>query len=356
MNPFGTLFRLTDFGESHGQAIGGVIDGMPPGVAIDFDLVDKELALRRPGQSSLTTQRHEEDTVEWLSGILDGRTLGTPIAFIIRNNDTRSSDYDTFACAYRPNHADYTYQAKYGIRDWRGGGRASARETAVRVVAGALAKQVLAKAGTNITAWASRIGPVTCDGININEEDRSAVYASPVRCPWFVPAKQMEKAIKEARENKDTLGGIVTCRVTGVPAGVGEPIFGKLQAMLASAMMSINAAKGFEYGDGFAAAAMTGSESIDTFVCHHGKVTTTSNHSGGIQGGISNGADIVFRVAFKPIATMPRPLSTIDTSGRETTIEVHGRHDVCAVPRAVPVVEAMAAIALLDAMMISHKI
>ena len=258
MNTFGTLFRLTDFGESHGQAIGGVIDGMPPGVAIDFDLVDKELALRRPGQSSLTTQRHEEDTVEWLSGILDGRTLGTPIAFIIRNNDTRSSHYDTFACAYRPNHADYTYQAKYGIRDWRGGGRASARETAVRVVAGALAKQVLAKAGTNITAWASRIGPVTCDGININEEDRSAVYASPVRCPWFVPAKQMEKAIKEARENKDTLGGIVTCRVTGVPAGVGEPIFGKLQAMLASAMMSINAAKGFEYGDGFAAAAMTG--------------------------------------------------------------------------------------------------
>lgn len=331
MNTIGTLFRLTDFGESHGPAIGGVIDGMPAGFAIDFDGVDSELARRRPGQSAVTTQRRESDRVEWLSGIYQGRTLGTPIAFIIRNEDARSEDYANLEHMYRPNHADYTYDMKYGIRDHRGGGRASARETAVRVVAGALARQVLATTGIEISARVAAIG-------GVEYSDNS-----------------YEEAILEARQQNDTLGGIVQCCVKGVPAGLGEPVFGKLQAMLAAAMMSINAAKGFEYGDGFAAAAMRGSESVDEMKAVDGKVVFESNHSGGIQGGISNGRDIVFRVAFKPVASLPIHLHTIMSNGEPAILKIRGRHDVCVVPRAVPVVEAMAAITILDALLLAGK-
>lgn len=335
MNTFGTLFRFTDFGESHGEAVGGVVDGMPSGVRVDFDAIDAELKRRRPG-GKLVSPRREEDKVRFLSGIFEGVTLGSPIAFIIENKDSRPSDYEALRHAYRPNHADYTYQAKYGVRDYRGGGRASARETAARVVAGALARQVLASRGISIEAYPLQIGDVAIHG----RQDMEAV----------------EKALYEAKASRDTLGGIVGCTVSGVPAGVGEPVFGKLQAMLAAAMMSINAAKGFDYGDGFAAASMRGSESVDSFYTEDGCVRTRTNHSGGIQGGISNGEDIVFRVAFKPIATLPRPLETITDTLENTTLELGGRHDICVVPRAIPVVEAMAAMTILDALMIAGRL
>ena len=333
MNTIGTLFRFTDFGESHGPAVGGVVDGMPAGITLDFDAIDREMARRRPGRGVGATARKEEDKVRFLSGIYEGRTLGTPIAFIIENTDARSSDYGVLEHAFRPGHADYTYFAKYGIRDHRGGGRASARETAARVVAGALAKQVLALHGITVEAYPERIGSV---------EIRNAA-----------DAQLAEDEMRRARADRDTLGGIVGCTVKGVPAGLGEPIFGKLQAMLAAAMMSINAAKGFEYGEGFAAASMRGSEQVDEFYNDGQRVRTRSNHSGGIQGGISNGENITFRVAFKPIATMPRPLNTVTDTGEATTIEVGGRHDVCVVPRAVPVVEAMAAMTILDAWLLA---
>lgn len=331
MNTFGTLFRLTDFGESHGKAIGGVVDGMPAGFPVDLEEVQRQLDRRRPGQSAITTARKESDTVEFLSGIMDGRTLGTPIGFIIRNSDQHSSDYENLRHAFRPNHADFTYQAKYGIRDHRGGGRASARETAVRVVGGALARQILAAEGITIEAHA----------ISIGHADNPADF---------------EAEILRAKQNRDSVGGIIECIIKGVPAGLGEPIFGKLQAMLASAMMSINAAKGFEYGDGFEAARSYGSEQTDNFYntpdCG---IATRTNHSGGIQGGISNGMDIVFRVAFKPVATLPRPLETTDDSGNDITLEVHGRHDPCVIPRAIPVVESMAAMTILDALMLRNS-
>ncbi len=335
MNTIGTLFRFTDFGESHGPAIGGVIDGMPAGFKIDFGMIDAEMARRHPGSNPLATARHEADKVQFLSGIYEGISLGTPIAFIIENTDARSSDYDALKHTFRPNHADYTYYAKYGIRDHRGGGRASARETAARVAAGAIAKQYLAAQGISIVARAANIG-----GIVINND------ADTVRA---------EEAIREARAGGDTLGGVVECAITGAPAGLGEPIFGKLQAMLAAAMMSINAAKGFEYGDGFAAASSTGCGQADEFYMDCGSVRTRTNHSGGIQGGISNGENICFRVAFKPVATLPRPLNTVNNKFEECTIEVGGRHDTCVVPRAIPVVEAMAAIVLLDALLLAKK-
>ncbi|MDE6207717.1 MAG: chorismate synthase [Muribaculaceae bacterium] len=353
MNTFGTLFRLTDFGESHGPAIGGVIDGMVPDFTVDMDFIRGALGRRRPGQSRLTTQRREADEVRFLSGIFEGRTTGTPIAFVIENSDQRSADYSEVARAFRPCHADYTYRAKYGHRDYRGGGRASARETAVRVVGGALAQQVLAAKGITITAYTSAIGGVAMSG-GVGDYSADAIEANPVRCPDAAAAALMEQEIMAAKKADDTLGGVISCTIKGLPAGVGEPIFGKLQAMLAAAMMSINAAKGFEYGDGFAAATMRGSESVDTFVSDsEGHVSTLTNHSGGIQGGISNGMPVTFRVAFKPIATMPRPLDTIDVDGKATVIEVGGRHDCCVVPRAVPVVEAMAAMTVLDALMLS---
>lgn len=351
MNTFGTFYRLTDYGESHGVAIGGVIDGMVSNFALDLDKIQLALDRRRPGQSTLTTQRNEADRVEFLSGIFDGRTTGTPIAFKIANTDHHSADYSNVANTYRPCHADYTYDAKYGHRDYRGGGRASARETAVRVVGGAIAQQVLDTYGISILAYSSRIGSVALKS-EPTDVSFSDIESNSVRCPDVATAVLMQQEIEQARADGDTLGGIITCIIKGLPAGLGEPIFDKLQAMLASAMMSINAAKGFEYGDGFAAAAMRGSQSIDTFVkAENGDVITKTNHSGGIQGGISNGMPIVFRVAFKPIATMPIPLETIDKSGTSTVLTVHGRHDICVIPRAVPVVEAMASMTILDALL-----
>ena len=312
-NRIGNLFSLTSFGESHGPAIGGVIDGMPAGVAIDLEELQREMARRRPGKGDMTSSRNEVDEVEILSGVMDGVTLGAPIGFIIRNRDHRSEDYDHLKDVFRPSHADFTYQAKYGIRDHRGGGRASARETAARVVAGALAKQALAKLGIAISAHASKIG---------YQED--------------------------AIDDGDTLGGVVTCVISGVEPGIGEPVFGKLSAQLAEAMMSIPAAKGFEIGLGFDFVNHSGSEVLDNWKVVGGKITTETNYSGGIQGGISNGNDICFNVAFKPVASLMRLVEGVDSKGNTVTIDPKGRHDKCVVPRAIPVVEAMAAIVILD--------
>ena len=316
-NRIGNVFSLTSFGESHGPAIGGIVDGMPAGVKIDFEQVRLEMARRSPGQGGATSARQETDEVEFLSGIMDGVTLGTPIGFIIRNRDQRPADYDHLKNVYRPSHADFTYQAKYGIRDHRGGGRASARETAARVVAGALAKQVLAKLGITVTA--SQVS-------------------------------QMSQEIPQC----DTAGGIVECVIRGVEAGVGEPVFGKLSSQLAEALMSIPAAKGFEIGLGFDFVNHHGSEVLDKFVMKDGKIATATNFSGGIQGGISNGSDICLKVAFKPVATLMQPVEGIDSEGNAVTIEPRGRHDSCVVPRAIPVVEAMAAIVVLDNVLINR--
>lgn len=323
MNTFGTIFRLTTFGESHGPAIGGIIDGMPSGMTVDFDSLEAMMARRRPNSSAASTSRREADHPEFLSGIFNGVTTGTPIAFVIANSDMRSSDYGDIARAFRPSHADYTYEAKYGPwRDYRGGGRASARETAVRVVAGALAKQALAGMGIEVSARVSSIGPLGTD--------RKAEWPG---------------LIERVKADGDTIGGTVECSVRGVPAGLGEPLFDKLQARLAAAMMSIPAAKGFEYGMGFAGTEMRGSEVMD---CFNPDFTTQTNHSGGIQGGISNGMPIEMRVAFKPVATLMRELPTVDREGNPVTLPPRGRHDVCVVPRAVPVVESMAAMVILD--------
>ncbi len=349
-NEIGNILRLTTFGESHGVAIGGVLDGFPARVKISMERLREQVARRRPGQSALTTQRRESDDVEFLSGIMDGVTLGTPIGFIVRNADQRSADYDELRQVFRPSHADYTYQAKFGIRDHRGGGRASARETVARVVAGALAGQLLEQKGVTVSAYTSQIGDVRLER-SYAELDLTAVYDNDVRCPDSALVAPMTEALASARMQHDTLGGIVSCVVSGLPAGVGEPVFGKLQACLASAMMSIPAAKGFDYGLGFDFANRRGSEVVDEFVMRDGKVRTLTNYSGGIQGGISNGEDIVMRVAFKPIATLMREVKTVDLDGNETTLVARGRHDVCAVPRAVPVVEAMAALTVLDAML-----
>ena len=353
MNTFGTLFTLTTFGESHGPAIGGVIDGVPAGFALDLDAVQAELDRRRPGQSALTTGRREADRVEFLSGLFEGRTTGTPIGFIIRNADQHSSDYEQLRTAYRPGHADYTYSAKYGLRDHRGGGRSSARETACRVVGGAVARQVLTSLGITVRAYTSQVGPVVL-AKNFEELDLSLTESNPVRCPDAPTAERMIAEIKAAKAEGDTVGGVVTCVVTGCPVGLGEPVAGKLQARLAAAMLSINAAKGFDYGMGFEGAAKRGSEVIDNFEMNaQGCVVTTANHSGGIQGGISNGMPIYFRVAFKPVATLLRPVSTIDSEGNSVELKMKGRHDPCVVPRAVPVVEAMAAMTILDTLLIS---
>ncbi len=316
-NRIGNVFSLTSFGESHGPAIGGIVDGMPAGVKIDFEQVRLEMARRAPGQGGATSARQETDEVEFLSGIMDGVTLGTPIGFIIRNRDQRPADYYHLKNVYRPSHADFTYQAKYGIRDHRGGGRASARETAARVVAGALAKQVLAKLGITVTA------------------------------------SQVSQVSQEIPQG-DTAGGIVECVIRGVEAGVGEPVFGKLSSQLAEAVMSIPAAKGFEIGLGFDFVNHHGSEVLDKFVMKDGKMATATNFSGGIQGGISNGSDICFKVAFKPVATLMQPVEGIDSEGNAVTIEPRGRHDSCVVPRAIPVVEAMAAIVVLDNVLINR--
>lgn len=354
MNTFGHIFRFTGFGESHGAAIGGVIDGMPAGVRIDLDRVQAELDRRRPGQSAITTQRRESDTVEILSGLFEGVTTGCPVGFVIRNENQHSADYEHIRHAFRPSHADYTYTAKYGLRDHRGGGRSSARETATRVVAGAFARQALEQAGITVTAYTSQIGPIVLDG-DYRSLDLSLTEANPTRCPDPVKAEEMERLVLDVKKAGDTIGGVVTCVVKGCPPGLGDPVAGRLGATLAGAMMSINAAKGFDYGMGFAGVASRGSEVIDRFL--PGSVSparTATNNSGGIQGGISNGEDIYFRVAFKPVATLMQDVETIDDCGRAIVLKGKGRHDPCVVPRAVPVVEAMASMVILDALLLNR--
>lgn len=358
MNTFGKLFTLTTFGESHGVAVGGVVDGMPPGIPIDIDFIQQELARRRPGQSRITTDRKELDQVELLSGVFEGRSTGTPIGFIVRNRNQQSKDYDSIANLFRPSHADYTYYNKYGIRDYRGGGRASARITLSRVVAGALAKLVLKLKGISITAYTSQVGNITLDK-DYQKYDFSLIESNPVRCPEPKKAKEMEALIAEMKREGDTIGGVVTCVIKGCPVGLGEPEFDKLHAQLGAAILSINAAKGFEYGEGFASASYRGSQQNDVFIPSSDKQQThgikaKTNHSGGIQGGISNREDIYFRVAFKPVATLLMEQETVNKEGEATKIDIHGRHDPCVLPRAVPIVEAMAAMTILDALLVDN--
>lgn len=346
-NSFGNIFRLTNFGESHGKGLGGVIDGFPSGVKIDMDFVQKELARRRPGQSLVASQRNETDKVEILSGLFEGKTTGCPIGFIVWNKDQQSVDYDNLRDVYRPSHADYTYEVKYGIRDYRGGGRSSARETLTRVVAGAFAKQALAQIGVDIKAYTSQVGPIALDK-SYKEYNLDLIEQSEVRCPDSAKSKEMKEYIQKVMSEGDTIGGVVTCVITGCPIGLGQPVFGKLHAALSNAMLSINAAKAFEYGDGFHGLSLKGSEQNDEFYNNNGHIGTRTNHSGGIQGGISNGEDIYFRVAFKPVATVMKPQGTVNIQGKDTTLKVNGRHDPCVLPRAVPIVEAMAAMTILD--------
>ncbi len=354
MNSIGRLLSLTTFGESHGVAIGGVLDGFPSGVAVDEDFVAAEMARRRPGQSAVTTARQEQDKVEFLSGIFEGRTTGTPIAFIIRNDNTRSGDYDNMRDVYRPSHADYVYDYKYGLRDHRGGGRSSARETAVRVCAGALAKLALKELGITVQAYTSQVGGIKLDKRYV-DYDLSLAESNIVRCPDAGKAKEMEELILDVKRQGDTVGGVVTCVVKGASAGLGEPLYGKLTSSLAHAMLSINAVKGFEYGNGFEAASGRGSEQNDLFYRDGDTIATRTNNSGGIQGGISNGNDIYFRVAFKPVATLLMEQDTVASTGEETKLLAHGRHDPCVVPRAVPVVEAMASLVLLDSYLLDRS-
>lgn len=346
-NSFGNLFKLTTFGESHGKAIGGIIDGCPPGITLDLNAIQQELNRRKPGQSKIVTQRNEPDQVQFLSGVFEGTTTGTPIGFVIENTNQKSKDYSHIKDQYRPSHADYVYDKKYGIRDYRGGGRSSARETASRVVAGAIAKQMLV--GIKINAFVSSVGNIFVDK-PYQELDFSNTENNPVRCPDEASAAKMEAYIKEIKKQGDTVGGTITCVLQNVPVGLGEPVFDKLHAELGKAILSINAVKGFEYGSGFCGAKMKGSEHNDIF---NTDGTTKTNLSGGIQGGISNGMDIYFRVAFKPVATIMQKQKTIDKEGNIVEMQGKGRHDPCVVPRAVPIVEAMAALVLADYMLIN---
>tara|TARA_R100000750_G_scaffold60157_2_gene49334 strand:- start:2320 stop:3459 length:1140 start_codon:yes stop_codon:yes gene_type:complete len=341
-NSFGKIFKLTTFGESHGPAIGGIIEGCPAGLSLDFEAINAEMQRRKPGQSAIVTQRKEEDEVKFLSGIFEGKTTGTPIGFTIENTDQKSKDYSHIKDIYRPSHADYTYDKKYGIRDYRGGGRSSARETACRVVAGAIAKQMLQH--IKITAFVSSVGEIELKK-NYSEVDFSEIEKNPVRCPDAEMASKMESYIKSIRKEGDTVGGTVTCVIQNVPIGLGEPVFDKLHAELGKAMLSINAVKGFEYGSGFSGTKMKGSQHNDQFKKDG---STKTNHSGGIQGGISNSEDIYFKVAFKPVATIMQKQETIDSKGDKAVAEGKGRHDPCVVPRAVPIVEAMGALVLAD--------
>lgn len=341
-NSFGNLYSITTFGESHGLAIGGVIDGCPSGIQLDLEKIQLDLDRRKPGQSAIVTQRKEPDEVKFLSGIFEGKTTGTPIGFIIENADQKSHDYSHIQDSFRPSHADYVYTQKYGVRDYRGGGRSSARETASRVVAGAIAKQFLGE--IKIRAFVSSVGHISLDQ-PYTELDIDLAEQNIVRCPDQEKAKEMEAFIKEVRKDGDTVGGTVTCVIENVPIGLGEPAFDKLHAELGKAMLSINAVKGFEYGSGFAGTSMRGSEHNDLY---NSDGTTKTNHSGGIQGGISNGMDIYFKVAFKPVATIMKIQPTIDTEGNPVEMHGKGRHDPCVVPRAVPIVEAMAALVLAD--------
>ena len=347
MNTLGTLFRLTTFGESHGEAIGGVVDGMPPGIDIDMAFIQSELNRRRPGQSRITTSRQEPDQVELLSGVFEGKSTGCPIGFIVRNQNQHSQDYENMRCLFRPSHADYTYHEKYGFRDHRGGGRSSARITISRCVGGALAKLVLKQKGISIQAYTSQVGSIALDR-DYHRYDLSLTETNAVRCPDPEKAAEMEELITRMKAEGDTIGGVITCVIKGCPAGLGEPEFGKLHTALGAAMLSINAVKGFEYGEGFSGVTARGSEQNDIFVSTDSGITTASNHSGGIQGGISNGQDIYFRVAFKPVATILQEQQTTDLEGNPATFTARGRHDPCVLPRAVPVVEAMAAMTILD--------
>ena len=344
MNTFGQIFRLTTFGESHGEAIGGVVDGMPAGIEIDVDFIQQELNRRRPGQSSITTSRKEPDLVELLSGVFEGRSTGCPIGFIVRNQNQHSSDYDNMRQLFRPSHADYTYYYKYGTRDHRGGGRSSARITISRCVAGALAKLALRQLGISIHAYTSQVGDIALER-DYHQYDLSQTETNAVRCPDAEKAAQMIALIEQVKAEGDTIGGVITCVVKGCPPGLGEPEAHKLHADLGAAMLSINAVKGFEYGEGFAGVNQRGSEQNDVFLPG---ITTKTNHSGGIQGGISNGQDIYFRVAFKPVATILQAQDTVDIYGQATTLTARGRHDPCVLPRAVPVVEAMTAMTIFD--------
>jgi chorismate synthase len=351
-NTFGTLFRVTTFGESHGAAIGCVVDGCPAGLYFDLNFIQHELDRRRPGQSAIVTQRKESDTVQVLSGVFDDKTTGTPIALLIPNENQRSSDYDHLADTFRPSHADYTWQTKYGHRDYRGGGRSSARETAARVAAGAIAKLLLLQLGVSVRAYVSQVGNLALQ-TPYTELDLSQTDTNDVRCPDPVMAQNMIQLIREVRKSGDTIGGVITGVVQGCPAGLGEPVFDKLHADLGKAMLSINAAKGFEYGSGFAGVAMLGSAHNDLFLPDKLKTQnptfkTVTNYSGGIQGGISNGMDIYFRVAFKPVATIMRDQPSVNAAGEPVTVAGKGRHDPCVVPRAVPIVEAMTALVLAD--------
>lgn len=354
-NTFGNIFTLTTFGESHGEGIGGVIDGMPAGIAVDVDFIQNELNRRKPGQSKLTTSRAEGDKVEILSGVFEGRTTGCPIGFLVRNTNQHSHDYENVRNVFRPSHADFTYTSKYGLRDHRGGGRSSARETISRVVGGAFAKLALRQLSIDITAYTSQVGTIAIER-DYRQFDFSEIEKNPVRCPDPQAAKRMEELILSVKADGDTIGGVITCVIKGCPVGLGEPAFGKLHAALGSAMLSINAVKGFEYGEGFEGVSLRGSEQNDIFFNDNGTISTRTNHSGGIQGGISNGQDIYFRVAFKPVATLLREQPTVDKNGVETSLEVKGRHDPCVLPRAVPVVEAMAAMTILDYYLINNTI
>lgn len=356
MNSFGRLFRITTFGESHGVAIGVVVDGCPSGLTISEETIQVELDRRRPGQSSISTQRKEEDKCEILSGIFEGKTTGAPIAILIKNKDHISSDYDALKDVFRPGHADYTYFLKYGNRDHRGGGRASARETATRVAAGAIAKTFLRKLEMEILAFVSKVGTITSE-VDLDFVTSKQIEANAVRCPDKKAAIKMQERIEEYKAKGDSLGGVVTCICRNIPTGLGEPLFDKLQAILAHAMLSLPAAKGFEIGSGFAGAELPASLHNDNFEGDEatGRITTSTNHSGGVQGGISNGQDIVFKVAFKAPSTITQPQNTVDKEGNSIILEARGRHDPCVVPRAVPIVEAMAALVLADAVLLSGK-
>lgn len=340
---FGQLFRITTFGESHGVAIGGVIDGVPSNIEINLEDVQIQLDRRKPGQSAIVTQRKETDVVQFLSGIFEGKTTGAPIGFLIPNNDQKSTDYDHIKDAFRPSHADFTYEQKYGHRDYRGGGRSSARETASRVVAGAIAKQILLKLGINITAYVDQVGSISLN--SLDSVDLNLIEKNPVRCPNAEKAEEMEELIREIRKSGDTIGGCVKCLVKGMPIGLGEPVFDRLNAELGKALFSINAVKGVEFGSGFSSVEMNGSEHNDIFLEDK---STLTNHSGGIQGGISNGMPIEMRVAFKPVATIVQSQDSIDKNGDKISVTGKGRHDPCVVPRAVPIVESMVAITILD--------
>jgi chorismate synthase len=345
-NTYGTLFKISTFGESHGPAIGVVIDGCPAGLVIDEAFIQAELDRRKPGQSKITTQRKEDDTFKILSGVFEGKSTGTPIAIVIENQDQRSKDYSHIANTFRPSHADYTYEVKYGNRDYRGGGRSSARETAARVAAGAIAKLLLKQLGVDVYAFVSQVGELKAP--HYTELDLSKTEDTIVRCPHPATAEKMIALIDQVRLDRDTIGGLITCVIKNTPVGLGEPVFDKLHAELGKAMLSINAVKGFEYGSGFAGVALRGSQHNDEFYNDGGRIRTKTNYSGGVQGGISNGEDVYFNVAFKPVATIMQDQPSVDKDGNEATVSGKGRHDPCVLPRAVPIVEAMAALVLAD--------